>query len=270
MKIIKLLLTVSVMAVLASCSISCYRSDSNNLSAKNNDNNHINIDAVEGFSNQFGHSLARHILRHPDVADDIRCKAIPTDMSTIGSVHQSKQLCLLTVITDEPDYFKKTTLFVKTKDVKAKKSDIKVLTKFTDYRSSYLSDIGFSENGKYVYLVFTDEGHPFFVFWDTQKLINNEPDAQVGEVFEEYFLDHIESFYDNGDFVYVLREGTITGCLDGEVEVEPKTDNGEQVKRCLFHHNIFDQYRSFSSKEPFIPSRSIRRIQMPYVCNAFH
>ena len=80
----------------------------------------------------------------------------------------------------------------------------------------------------------------------------------------------VRTFFDNGDIVYALREATITGCLNGEVEIEPKTASTDEVKRCLFHHNIFDQHSGFSSNEPFIPTRSKRRIKVPYACEAFH
>jgi hypothetical protein len=139
--------------------------------------------------------------------DDIGCKAIPINNASIVKPHEEKQLCVLKTQTDELEDSNKTTLFVKDKN-----GGITVLTHFIDDESSYLSHIELSENGKYIYLMLTDEGHPFF--FDTQKFINNMPDAQVGELFEEYFLDHIENFYDNGDIVYALREGTITGCLN--------------------------------------------------------
>jgi len=211
-------------------------------------------------ANQFGQNLAKHILNHPDVADDIHCVIIPSDQTV-----NTKQLCTLTVDEYEPVYVTKVTFFVKNEH-----GDIRVLNDLVNAGNASFSHFEFSENGKYLYITFADEGHPFFVFFDTQKFINDDKNAEVGEVFEEYFLDHIESFYDNGDFVFAINEGTITGCLDGEVETEPKTANTDEVKRCLFHHNIFDDYSSFSSNEPFIPSRSKRRIKMPYVCNAFH
>lgn len=208
----------------------------------------------------FGHNLAKHILNHPDVADDIHCTVIPSDKTT-----KTKQLCTLTVDEYEPVHLTKVTFFIKDEQ-----GDIQVLNELADSGNSSFSHFDFSQNGKYLYITFADEGHPFFVFFDTQKFINDDKNAQVGEVFEEYFLDHIEAFYDNGDFVFAINEGTFTGCLGGEVETEPKTADSEEVKRCLFHHNIFDQYSSFSSNEPFTPSRSKRRIKMPYVCNAFH
>lgn len=250
------------------CCSNPYYQQSNTSIATNNQ-------AIEMAAEQFGQNLAKHILNHPDIADDIDCKIIPTktaqliddakpDKSPEQEVKQ-KQLCTLTVNEYEPVYVTKVTFFIKDEQ-----GDIKVLNDLVDSGNSSFSHFNFSEKGKYLYITFTDEGHPFFVFFDTLKFINNEKEDQVGEVFEEYFLDHIESFYDNGDFVFALSEGAITGCLEGEVEIEPKTANSEEVKRCLFHHNIFDQYNSFSSDKPYSPSRSKRRVEMPYVCNAFH
>jgi hypothetical protein len=267
-KIITLSITLTVFATLAGCCCSAPNYQQSNEDVVTNAKASTNT--VEAFAKQFSPELATYIMNHPDVVDDIRCQSIPINIDTPVKTHEEKQLCILAFTTYEPFFSEKTTLFVKNKN-----ADITVLTNFIDDESSYLSHIEFSENGKYIYLMLTDEGHPFFVFFDTQKFINNEPEAQVGELFEEYFLDHIESFYDNGDIVFALREGTITGCLNhGEVEVEPKTDGTEQVKRCLFHHNIFDKYNSFGStrdiSEAFIPTSSKRRVIMPYVCNAFN
>jgi hypothetical protein len=263
-KLIILFFTLTVIATLAGCCCSKPNYQNNNEDVPTNAKATTNT--VEAFAKKFPTVLAVHIINHPGVVDDIRCQSIPININTPVKIHGEKQLCILQFTTYEPFYSTKTTVFVKNKI-----NEISVLTNFIDDESSYLSHIEYSENGKFLYFMFTDEGHPFFVFFDAQKFINNEPDAQVGELFEEYFLDHIETFYDNGDIVYALREGTITGCLThGEVEVEPKIDNNEQVKRCLFHHNVFDKYNSLSSNEPFIPTSSKRRVIMPYVCNAFH
>lgn len=238
-----------------------------------------NNQAIEMAADQFGQNLAKHILNHPELADDIDCKTFPfkiaqliNDAKLNGVANQNeknkikqKQLCTLTVTEYEPVYMTKVTFFIKDEQ-----GNIQVFNNSVDSGNSSFSHFNFSEYGKYMYIVFTDEGHPFFVFFDTLKFINNDKDDQVGEVFEEYYLDHIENFYDNGDIVFALMEGIVEGCLDGEVEIEPNNDNEEEVKRCLFHHNIFNQYNSLSSREPYTPSKSERRIKMPYVCNAFH
>jgi hypothetical protein len=267
-KLITLFFTLTVIATLAGCCCSNPNYQKNNEDVPTNAM--VRTNTVEAFAKQFSPELATYFMNHPEVVDDIRCQLIPINIDTPVKAHEEKQLCILAFTTYEPFYSIKTTVFVKNKN-----NEINVLTNFIDDESSYLSHIAFSESGKFLYLILTDEGHPFFVFFDTQKFINNDADAQVGGLFEEYFLDHIETFYDNGDIVYALREGTITGCLsNGEVEIEPKTDNSEQVKRCLFHHNIFEKYNSFGStrdtNEPFIPTSSKRRVIMPYVCNAFN
>jgi hypothetical protein len=224
----------------------------------------------EHFAQQFGEGLAEHILSHPNITDDIHCQTIPTNFHELhgddvsANAQAPSQLCTLEVMIYEPVYVNKVNFFVKNND-----GSIKVLNILTKSGSSSFSSFEFSEKGKYLTVVFTDEGHPFFVFFETQKFIKNPEKAQVGEVFEEYYLDHIETFYDNGDFIFALREETIYGCLSGEIEIEPKTDTTEEVKRCLFHHNIFDEYNSFSSRKPFTPSRSKRSVKMPYVCHAY-
>jgi hypothetical protein len=212
-------------------------------------------------ASKFDQKLAQHILNHPNINNDIHCETIPL----VDGISNRKQLCTLIIDEYEPFYVTKVTFFIKDE-----KGDINVLNNLEDSGSSSFSHFKFSDNGKYLYVSFADEGHPFFVFFDTQKFIHNDKEPEVGEVFEEYYLDHIESFYDNGDFVFSLREGTIFACLDGEIEIEPKTETTDEVKRCLFHYNIFDQYNSFGSSKPFVPSRSKRKITMPYVCKAFN
>jgi hypothetical protein len=267
-KIITISISLTVLATLAGCCCSNPNYQQSNEDVVTNAKTSTNT--VEAFAKQFSPELATYIMNHPDVVDDIRCQSVPINIDTPVKAHEEKQLCILQFTIYEPFYSTRTTVFVKNKYF-----EINVLTNFIDDESSYLSHIEFSENGKFLYLMLTDEGHPFFVFFDTQKFINNDADAQVGGLFEEYFLDHIETFYDNGDIVYALREGTITGCLDnGEVEIVPKTDSTALVTRCLFHHNIFDKYNSFGStrdiSEAFIPTSSKRRVIMPYVCNAFN
>jgi len=269
-KNIPLIIMLSIFILLNGCSLQ-------NASESLNESKLSNEYSITLAAQNFGQNLAKHILNHPEVVNDIVCKMLPLKISLLindaksdntvahNEKNKPEQLCTLTVDEYEPVYVTKVTFFIKDEN-----GAIRVLNDLVNAGNASFSHFEFSEYGKYLYITFADEGHPFFVFFDTQKFINDDKNAEVGEVFEEYFLDHIESFYDNGDFVFAINEGTITGCLDGEIEIEPKTANTDEVKRCLFHHNIFDYYSSFSSSEPFTPSRSKRRINMPYVCNAFH
>ncbi|GAA6170713.1 hypothetical protein NBRC116592_03830 [Colwellia sp. KU-HH00111] len=209
---------------------------------------------------QTKHKAIQQAVNSPDLTDDIHCINIPTDKPEPSQ----SQLCILHSKSYQPQYSEMHGLFVKNKI-----GDITLLEHFSDEQLASLGYVGFSENGRYLYAVFTDEGHPYFVFFDSEKFINNQANAQVGEVFEEYFIDHIEVLYENGDFVFALREGTISGCLSGEVEIAAKTSQTDEVKRCLFHHNIFDQYSNLMSSDPSLPTRSKRQIPMPYVCKAF-
>jgi hypothetical protein len=234
----------------------------NEVSPNSNDWRQLGTDlAIIKHAKQFGPEFAEYILSHPNIGDNIECQ--PLSIVSERSP-QDAELCAIERIIYEPIYVNKVRFFLKKTN-----GDIKVLDDLTKGISSSFSHFYFSENKRLLSIVFTDEGHPYFVFFDTQKFIDKPNEAQVGEVFEEYFLDHIESFYDNGDFVFALMEDSVYSCLDGEVEIEPATLNTQEVKRCLFHHNIYDRYSSLSSSESFLPSRSKRIVNMPYVCHFF-
>ena len=267
------IITVFAM-LLFGCSVTPIVQQENENAAFEKAKTESNNNAIAHLAEQFGQNLAKHILNHPNIADNIHCATIPSNNShpTNGSMANNesddtvseKQLCTLEVVEYEPELITLMSFFVKSGH-----GDITVIDSFDVEGESTLGRIGFSEHGKYFYLVKTDEGHPWFTFFDTQKFLTNYMYAGVGEVFEEYYLDHIESFYDNGDIVFAIIEDTIMGCLSGEIEIEPKTKSTDEVKRCLFHYNIFDKYNSFGSSDPYVPTRSKRRIQMPYVCKAF-
>lgn len=223
-----------------------------------------NTNAIEIAAEQFGQHLAKHILTHPNVADNIHCATIPlnntlsTDgtksINNLGDRQSEKQLCTLEVIEYEPKLITRMSFFTKSGD-----GDISVIDSFHAEGESTLGQIGFSENGKYFYLVKTDEGHPWFTFYDTQKFLTDYMHAQVGEVFEEYFLDHIEAFYDNGDIVFSLREDIITNCANNEMAVNSITANNKAAKGCLMRHNIFEQYNSLSSHK--------EKVSLPLECH---
>lgn len=233
-----LFLILIVPTVLTGCINSNYQ-QSNTLIPSNNR-------AVEMAAEKFGQKLARHIINHPNIEDEIHCETIPFAVGISDGTTGKKQLCTLEVIEYEPELVTRMSFFIKSDN-----GDITVIDSFHAEGESTLGRIGFSENGKYFYLVKADEGHPWFTFHDTEKFFTDYMHAQVGEVFEEYFLAHIEGFYDNGDFVFTLREDIITSCDNDndnyEVEVAPNTANIKEVKGCLVRHNIFDQYNSLSS-----------------------
>ena len=106
---------------------------------------------METAEDEFSASLSEHILDHPDSA---HCKEIPAGVAR----PDKKQLCALDVVEYEPVYVTKATFFIKDEQ-----GDIKVINKLLDNGNSSFSHFNFSENGKYLYITFTDEGHAYFV-----------------------------------------------------------------------------------------------------------
>ena len=236
-KNIAFVIMLSLFTITSGCSL-------NNTSEYSNETALSNERSITLAAQEFGPILATHILNHPNIDDDIHCATIPFAMGISGATTDKKQLCTLEIVEYEPELITRMSFFIKSEN-----GDVTVIDSFHAEGESTLGRIGFSENGKYFYLVKTDEGHPWFTFYDTQKFFTDYMHAQVGEVFEEYLLAHIEGFYDNGDFVFALREDIITSCGHDEMEVDSKTANNEEENGCLVRHNIFDQYNSLSSHE---------------------
>jgi len=113
---------------------------------------------------------------------------------------------------------------------------IKSLTRNQNVDSSF-GYLVFSPKGKYLYIAYADEGHPYFVFYDTTKFINDDKSAELDSV-SQYRVDSIDELYDNGDVAYSLSD-----CFDHlnsqqEVEVPTELNNAEK-EQCEFHYNIF-------------------------------
>ncbi len=85
----------------------------------------------------------------------------------------------------------------------------------TNNSISSFGGFAFSDNGKYLYLSWADEGHPYFIFFDTDKFIHEQENAGVGHGFEDYYLYQIISFTDQGDFVYQLMTASNEQCQQG-------------------------------------------------------
>jgi hypothetical protein len=111
---------------------------------------------------------------------------------------------------------------------------LKVLTSNLNIESSF-GEIVFSPKGKYLYITYADEGHPYFVFYDTHKFIQDDKNAQIAQLFE-YKLDVIDEFYDNGEVVYSLSD-----CPDSEEQSDSATVNTGEAENCLIRYNILNK-----------------------------
>ncbi|GAA6170699.1 hypothetical protein NBRC116592_03690 [Colwellia sp. KU-HH00111] len=239
-KTVVALLFLLVTSVLTGCCCSDPNYQQNNTPIATNSR------AVELAADQFGQDLAKHIINHPNIDDDIHCETIPFAVEEDNVINDKRQLCTLEILEYEPELITRMSFFIKSEN-----RDITVIDSFHAEGESTLGQIGFSENGKYFYLVKTDEGHPWFIFYDTQKFLNDYMHAQVGDVFEEYFLSHIAGFYDNGDFIFALREDIVIGCDDNldsrnEMKKETTSESTKVEIFCLIRHNIFEKYFSLS------------------------
>ena len=61
----------------------------------------------------------------------------------------------------------------------------------------------FSPNGLYLAQEFTEEGHPHFIIYKTESFLNNKQAKPLG-YFEDYYLEDIIAFDDNGELIYRL------------------------------------------------------------------
>lgn len=183
-KNVSFVLMLSVFTLISGCSI-IGTSEQTNEPALSSEH------SITLVAQKFGQHLAKHILNHPDIANNIHCAIIPSnsahsaDGSTVANssddMVNEKQLCTLEVVEYSPELITQMSFFVKEEN-----GDITVIDSFHVEGEATLGRIVFSQSGKYFYLVKTDEGHPWFTFYDTQKFLSNYMYAQVGEVFEEY------------------------------------------------------------------------------------
>lgn len=83
-------------------------------------------------------------------------------------------------------------------------------------------------HGHNLYIAYADEGHPYFIFYRTDKFMNDEA-ATLAQT-SVYKVDSIEAFDDEGNITYTISE-----CFDEDPEGE--STNAKKVQ-CEFHYNI--------------------------------
>jgi len=90
--------------------------------------------------------------------------------------------------------------------------------------------IEFSENGKYLYLSWAEEGHPQFHFYLTSKFLEGGIKADIIKHFEDYYLFYIQRLTDEGKLTYLADQQTINNC--------DKTQIQDGIKYCLVTINL--------------------------------
>lgn len=170
---------------------------SSKLTAANEIEPSINLLSLSKELSSSAPDLAEFIVTHEDISDHISCEDIPNNKN---------KLCVISKANEINHYLFDTAFFVKTVD-----DNYKILENFNSFESSF-GYIGFSPEGTYLYVVFAEEGHPFFIFFQTDLFLKNSKDAQVGKVLDDYYLSHVEKLYDDGRFVYQRRINDIESC----------------------------------------------------------
>jgi hypothetical protein len=170
------------------------------------------ISLVSACSNQSA-SIENHFLANEDFD---QCLAVPNQSGILICINTHHQVDIGVPITVSQYY------------LVSKHITFNELTNNVNSESSF-GHLVFSPNGKYMYISYADEGHPYFIFYDTDKFINDDKDAELAQV-SQYRVESIDEFYDNGDIVYSLNN-----CV--ESEQAPASENLE-TESCMFYNNI--------------------------------
>ena len=67
---------------------------------------------------------------------------------------------------------------------------------------STFAGLGFSSGGKYLWVGWAEEGHPYFEFYRTSDFIKQGTDAPMQYVLHDYYFNQFESFTDGGIVTY--------------------------------------------------------------------
>lgn len=142
------------------------------------------------------------------------------------AINKAQQLCISTHNSEQGLPITIATFFQVNNN-----GPIQVLTHHINKSSSF-GKVQFSNDGKYLYVMYADEGHPYFVFYDTSKFIQNDPTAQIYQL-NEYGISHIEQINDNGDVIFSRID-----CLDDTFHTASKPQVTNNAN-CQYKLNIF-------------------------------
>ncbi len=80
---------------------------------------------------------------------------------------------------------------------------------FLSSNSGNVSTFGgfdFSTHGKYMWLSWAEEGHPYFEFYLTKNFLEQGTSAKVLATLANYYFDQFEKFSDSGEVIYSVTE----------------------------------------------------------------
>jgi len=67
---------------------------------------------------------------------------------------------------------------------------------------STFAGLGFSSGGKYLWIGWAEEGHPYFEFYSTNDFIKQGTSASMRYVLHDYYFNQFETFTDAGIVTY--------------------------------------------------------------------
>jgi hypothetical protein len=94
--------------------------------------------------------------------------------------------------------------------------------------------VGFSRGGRYLWISWAEEGHPYFIFYPTETFLSDGLSAKSVGLVSDYYFDEFVSFKDDRQVVYALRDDAMEKCppQPGDkpaYQMDPRT----RQKRCL-------------------------------------
>ncbi|GAA6186613.1 MULTISPECIES: hypothetical protein [Alteromonadaceae] len=99
---------------------------------------------------------------------------------------------------------------------------------------------GFSTQGKYSVMSFAEEGHPYFVVFETEAFLQTEQRPTAIAVVSDYFLESLIELQDDGTAVFAYSGSRQTASDGGEC-VDAQYDNQSLNENCFVTINILDK-----------------------------
>ncbi|MEP4890588.1 MAG: hypothetical protein ABJV04_11215 [Aliiglaciecola sp.] len=99
---------------------------------------------------------------------------------------------------------------------------------------------GFSQHGKYSVMGFAEEGHPYFLVYETSAFLQSEQRPKAIAVLSDYYLTDLLILEDDGTAHFAKADGVnddedLTDCFDADIDSYLHNDN------CTVRMNIFDK-----------------------------
>ncbi|GAC13871.1 hypothetical protein GLIP_1230 [Aliiglaciecola lipolytica E3] len=106
---------------------------------------------------------------------------------------------------------------------------------------------GFSNQGKYAVMSFAEEGHPHFVFYDTEQFLQSEQRPKPISVVSDYFLGQLMELRDDGTAIFGWTGGLQNSNQDSQCLEYENVDAALLEDECFVSVNIFaDEHKSIN------------------------